>query len=141
MQSDLERFGSGESSEWHADLEHLRDMSACLRQAMLASFQSNLESFRLWWNCLESLERCVSPYCTPKERERIEQARARPIPDAYGVQRLNISVNLNDIRSGLSMWERALRSVIVAHGFAIRAREGDSDELSMDTFKKKSGLA
>lgn len=138
--TDLERFGSGEASEWHADQEHMRDMSAALRLCMLYSLQDDLESFRFWWNSVSVLERCVLPYCTGEERGRVVASRASRLPSAFEAGRLRLSVDLRGAREALSVWECACRAVMVAHGFAIRARPGDEYDLDESVFKKKSGL-
>lgn len=136
-----DRFSEGVESEWHADLEHLRDISACLRSALFAKLNDDLQSFRTWWNSLDALHCMLLSYAGKKEQEVINAARAPPVPDPRSVQKLRLDVNLHNMRTTLNLWETALRLLIVRKGFAIRASEGDTDDWDIEAFKKGAGLS
>ena len=122
---DLEKFSSGEESVFHMDVEQLRDMAAALRTGFLYSMNDDLSSLEKWQKSIAGLDRMLYGYCTPAERKALERSRVKSLPNESLVKKYQVQVNVQQIKDKLTLWEMVCRTIMINHGFAIKAKEGN----------------
>lgn len=114
---DLERMKEGDSSEFNSSLATLMRMHQEFVEANYYSGLNNLQGIQAWLGALRALDREISPYLGPEEKEQLNSVRVKQM---LGDPRL-----VPHYFERLDNYERLLREFHAKKGFGLKASDRD----------------